>query len=551
VGRLWQAGVDVDWAALHGPARPRRTPLPAYPFQRRRHWIPAGDRPPVAAADDDGREARSSDGNAPSLAADAPRGDRERRLAALWRDLLGVPHVGRNDDFGALGGHSFLAMQLGRRIRTDLGATVTVRDLFAHPTVAELADLLAEREHGGTANRPDLIAEARLDPAITADGVPPAAGPVTDVFLTGATGFLGAHLCAELLRRTTATVRCLVRADDPRGAAERLRTALDRAGLGDAADAAGERLVAVPGDLSRERLGLTGADFADLAERTGLIVHCGAWVNFVRPYRALRDTNVLGTQEVLRLAATGRRTPVHHVSTLAVLAGALAGGAPATIGEDGPLPPPVGHDTAYSESKWVGEQLVWEAGRRGVPVAVHRPGVVLGATTTGVSNPDDYYTRLVQGCVRLGLAPARSFPQHGGPVDVVAQQIVTIALRPDSPGRAFHNIAEQPLAWDRIFELVHDAGYRVDRVPFTRWRAALDERLETDPDPALATLGSLLTAAPDREMPAFATANAREFGGAALPARRLDDPRYFDTLLGFFARHGWIPQRPVPDQEAS
>jgi acyl transferase domain-containing protein len=39
VGRLWQAGVVVDWDAFHGASRPRRVPLPGYPFQRRRHWV--------------------------------------------------------------------------------------------------------------------------------------------------------------------------------------------------------------------------------------------------------------------------------------------------------------------------------------------------------------------------------------------------------------------------------------------------------------------------------------------------------------------------------
>ncbi|UJW29904.1 type I polyketide synthase [Saccharothrix sp. AJ9571] len=39
VGRLWQAGVEIDWDAFHGAPRPRRTPLPGYPFQRRRYWV--------------------------------------------------------------------------------------------------------------------------------------------------------------------------------------------------------------------------------------------------------------------------------------------------------------------------------------------------------------------------------------------------------------------------------------------------------------------------------------------------------------------------------
>ena len=45
-GRLWAAGVEIDWAAFHAGERRRRVPLPTYPFERRRHWIEA----PAAAA---------------------------------------------------------------------------------------------------------------------------------------------------------------------------------------------------------------------------------------------------------------------------------------------------------------------------------------------------------------------------------------------------------------------------------------------------------------------------------------------------------------------
>lgn len=59
-------------------------------------------------------------------------------LAGLWAQVLGVDPVGMHDDFFDLGGDSFLAMRLVRLIHSQLGWKVTVTELFAGPTVAEL-----------------------------------------------------------------------------------------------------------------------------------------------------------------------------------------------------------------------------------------------------------------------------------------------------------------------------------------------------------------------------------------------------------------------------
>ena len=69
----------------------------------------------------------------------APRTPVEERLAALWRELLGLSRVGVEESFFALGGHSLLAIRLLSRVRDVFGVEIPVRELFAAPTIAGLA----------------------------------------------------------------------------------------------------------------------------------------------------------------------------------------------------------------------------------------------------------------------------------------------------------------------------------------------------------------------------------------------------------------------------
>ncbi|MFG2043082.1 amino acid adenylation domain-containing protein [Dactylosporangium sp. NPDC048998] len=73
-----------------------------------------------------------------------PRDDREVVLCRLYEELLGRAPIGIDDNFFALGGHSLLATRLTSRIRTELGAEVSVRAVFQAPTIAELGGRLAD-----------------------------------------------------------------------------------------------------------------------------------------------------------------------------------------------------------------------------------------------------------------------------------------------------------------------------------------------------------------------------------------------------------------------
>jgi acyl transferase domain-containing protein len=142
-GQLWQAGVPIDWAALHGGERRRRVPLPSYPFQRRRFRI---DEAPEPSAPD----TAAFGGEATADAGVRWRSDTEAAVAAAFHAILGLRPTDGHRSFFELGGDSLLAARMTAVLRRELGVPVGVRAVFRAPTVVGLAALVDEQRAGGS-----------------------------------------------------------------------------------------------------------------------------------------------------------------------------------------------------------------------------------------------------------------------------------------------------------------------------------------------------------------------------------------------------------------
>ena len=501
LARLWLAGVPVDWVGFAAHERRQRLRLPTYPFERRRYWIERPSSaavavPAVAATEADKPalvELPSSPGGRHDRPAslrnayEPPRSDDERRLVDIWQALLGIEPVGIHDSFFQLGGHSLLAPQLLVRLRQAFGIEFPLAHLFEAPTIAELVEAIDLLRREGRAaleareEKFDLRAEAALDPDIrAAQALAGPAGAPAEVFLTGATGFLGVHILAELLGRTGARVHCLVRAADPEEACRRLRGALESRRLWQ--DAMAERIVPLAGDLGSPRFGLGADAFGELAGRIDAVYHCGAWVNFTYPYKVLKPSNVLGTVEALRLASLGRVKPVHYVSSIAAVPEIEYGYRDdPTVFEDDETDSISGLFGGYGETKWVSEQLCRVARSRGIPVSIYRPSVLSGDSRTGIGNTRDMVWSMIKGSIQMGVAPPGDQPLDVAPVDYVAAAIVYLSLRGENLDRLFHLPHPRVPLWQDILDFMIESGYelRMTETP-EEWVEYTLERLKED-----------------------------------------------------------------------
>ncbi|MBV9026097.1 MAG: thioester reductase domain-containing protein, partial [Streptomycetaceae bacterium] len=299
------------------------------------------------------------------------------------------------------------------------------------------------------------------------------------ILLTGATGFVGAHLLAELLASTEADIVCTVRASSPAEATARIHQALDHHRIL-LPEPARHRITALPADLARPRLGLKPDLFTDLAETCGAIFHNAATVSIMREYATLRAANTESTRHLLRMA-TVRATPLHYVSTLSVAP-------PLSHSPDVPetfLPPHPGLLHGYQQSKWASERLLEQAAARGLPVTVHRLGRVVGPVDTGYVNERDFLWSVLRAGIPAGILPDLFEDEIWTPVDFVAKSLVHLCLTQRPPtATVFNHAVIERVRLSDLYDWVEEYGYPVRRLPLAQWR----NRLPYSADVAATTL---------------------------------------------------------------
>ncbi|WP_038476746.1 amino acid adenylation domain-containing protein [Shouchella lehensis] len=429
----------------------------------------------------------------------APQTEREQQLVHIWQDLLQVDQVGVDDDFFELGGNSLLAARAIIRMKEALDTFLPSSALYKYSTIFKLASFLKNQSTETDLTTVNLANEIQLEERISPSTTfSPSFYKQKAIFLTGATGFLGAFLIKEFLEHDEeANIYCLVRASSVAEGLRRIKQNMEKYHIW--SDAYEPKIKPIPGHLDRPMFGLTREEFDQLAKTIDVIYHNGAKVNYVQAYDLHKSANVTGTQMILELACTSTLKPVHYVSTISVFGPIGYFTDVKELKEDSRLEisePFVYKDMGYSQSKWVAESVMWEANKRGIPMTVFRPGFIMGDSHTGVNNTEDYVARMIKGCIQLGTYP--HLPRQRKefvPVDFVAKAVREICLDPTNFGKAYHLTppTDSMDLEDFFAEMNTTLGYSLKVVPYKDWVQQLIEETKNSSDNALTPFLTLLS----------------------------------------------------------
>lgn len=267
-------------------------------------------------------------------------------------------------------------------------------------------------------------------------------------FVTGATGFIGRHLVANLLKRK-GTIHVLVR----RGSQKKLDALIERMGWDR------KRIVPVVGDLAKARLGLNAEKAAELKGKIKHFFHLAAIYDLAADAQSQMQANVEGTRNAIALAEVVNAGCFHYASSIAV-----AGLYPGTFRED-MFDEAEDLEHPYFRTKHDAEKVLREECRR--PWRIYRPGVVVGHSKTGEIDKIDgpYYFFGALKKLRELLPPWMPvIGIEGGrinlvPVDFVADAMDHIAHKPGLNGGCFHLTDPDPRRIGEVLNLFARAGH--------------------------------------------------------------------------------------------
>lgn len=344
----------------------------------------------------------------------SPSTAEQKRLCEAMEQVLKVNRVGIRDDFFELGGDSLSALEFA----TIIG--VQAQDIYEYPTVEMLEEMLL---NGSTNNekeeeKVDVNSLLRHNSNLIIQSDP------QYVLLTGATGFLGAHILRELLNRNLKVV-CLVRNVD------KLRPTL-KGYFPKEYEHFSYKVV--KGDIELPHFGLTDSEYQILVNKIDMVFHVAANVHHAGHYEDFERSNVLGTQHVIDFCMDAGAV-LQHTSTASVNgAGTVYQSKPNAKFDEFCLD--IGQhymQNVYIHSKYKSEERVIIAREKGLRANIFRIGNLTWRRSDGMFQKnagDNGFLERLKGFLKLRMYSSEiaQYPIDFTAVDECAEAYVLLAL---------------------------------------------------------------------------------------------------------------------------
>lgn len=430
----------------------------------------------------------------PKSAIVAPQNETEELIASMFKKILHLEEISVTDSFFEIGGDSLTAMKLQVEALSN-HLSISYGDIFEFTTVRALANHVVNKSTM-LSNEQTKNQYAKYDALLSKNTVNQDIElqyhPISNILLTGFTGFLGAHVLDSYLKNEKGTIYCLIRGKNNMTAKERLENVLHFY-FDTKYDAfIGSRIQLVEGDITLPNLGLSNEDYEKLGNCLDTIIHCAALVKHFGNYEDFKAINIDGTQKIVDFCQEFH-LKLLHVSTISVSGNNLAEGA----NVENNFKDTVDFDetnfyigqnlkNAYIHSKFEAEKIVLDAIGTGLEACILRMGNLTSRFSEGKFQQNHFenaFVNRIKSFLQIGYMPDYMLNLYAEftPIDYCGDAIIKIASYFNKHYTVFHLLNENHVNLNVMYDTMTKLGIHMKIVSNDEFTKILDDLLQ-DPN---------------------------------------------------------------------
>lgn len=249
----------------------------------------------------------------------------ELKLSNLFEDLLAVSPISIYDNFFEIGGDSMLALKLQIALLND-NINITYSDIFKYNTIKELADKIDNEKTDNSKTFNLQYDFSDIDKLLSVNNINSLKtinkNNIGNIILTGATGFLGAHILSYILDNTNLKVYCLLRPDPSTDVNTKLLNRLNYYFKDKYINLLNDRFFAISSNIIEGDLGLDINTINLLNDNTSCVINSAAIVKHFGDYKDFEEVNVTGVKNLVAFCNTYHKKFV-QISTISVSGNSL------------------------------------------------------------------------------------------------------------------------------------------------------------------------------------------------------------------------------------
>lgn len=402
-----------------------------------------------------------------------PRNNIEKLLVNVIKKKLNLEQLGIDNNIFDLGADSLSVIN----IITELfkyNYNLKVIDIYRHPTVREMYEEILQKKE----KKKDKIDFSEFDvinKKVEKFSKKTNCNKINNkynILLTGATGFFGNHMLAELLDNyeQIGKIYCPVRPRKNISTRDRLLKKLQFYFNDKYNEIFDKYVEVIECQISEEQFGLEKEQYDKLKNSVDIAIHTAANVKHYGQYATFKKDNIITTQNIINFCKESN-IPLHYISTMTVCGNYLIKqNTEMNVFDENSFY--IGQnfeENVYSKSKLIAESIVIKSMEEGLTATIYRLGDLTGRYNDGMFqeniNQNATYLRL-KSILEIGAIPETILKKEleFSPVDFVAKAVRTIIWSNNAKNRIFNVYNPNMLTTEKLLCFMKKIDYSITPV---------------------------------------------------------------------------------------